>query len=109
MKLVQTYILPMTVSDLMNSHLDDYPSARANHRFLVKLGSFRCISCGPDEISAWYGDDLALANIVPKPIAFTCFGENINDDLCCVETVNAHGAPPESPTTFARIVDVVQK
>jgi hypothetical protein len=46
-----------------------------NHRLVVKLGSSRCISCGPDEISTWYGDDLALAEEVPKPIAlhaFTC-------------------------------------
>lgn len=36
------------------------------------LGSFECISCGPDEMSTWYGVDLALVDEATKLIAFTC-------------------------------------
>jgi hypothetical protein len=36
-------------------------------------------------------------------------GADIDDDLCRVETVNGNGSPAESPTSLARIVNVVQK
>jgi hypothetical protein len=64
----------LPISRFAEDHLENFPSARVNHTLMVKLGSFGCISCGPDGISTWYGDGLALVDEVSKPIAFTCWG-----------------------------------
>ena len=40
----------LTVSGLVKAHLEYFPSARVYHALMMKLGSSRCISWGPDEM-----------------------------------------------------------
>jgi hypothetical protein len=40
----------LTVSKLGESHMENSLSACVDHTLMSKLGSFRCICCGPDEI-----------------------------------------------------------
>jgi hypothetical protein len=40
----------LTVTELVEGHLEYFPSARVDHGLKMKLGSSRCISWGPDEM-----------------------------------------------------------
>jgi hypothetical protein len=40
----------LTVSKVGEGHLENSPNAHVYHRLMPMLGSFPCISCGPDEM-----------------------------------------------------------